>query len=163
MSHFGLAYEEIIRGAGCRVTGQRILILDAVCAGAGHTTLGEIFARLRKVDKSIDRSTLYRTLKLFVKLKLVVSAETGTGETQYEIATAPQHHHLVCQRCGRRQAIDNAVFEGLFQAVLAKHGFTVETNHFVLIGLCPDCSSSQAPDSLSSTESADLLQVSRPH
>ena len=48
MSHYRLDYETIIRSSGCRVTSQRIWILDAVCAAGGHTTLAEIYLRLRK-------------------------------------------------------------------------------------------------------------------
>jgi Fur family transcriptional regulator, ferric uptake regulator len=144
MSHFSRPYEAIIRAAGCRVTDQRLRILDAVCDGHGHTTLGEIYARARRVDQSIDRSTLYRTLKLFVKLGLVVSADIGTGETYYEITKPRHHHHLVCHKCGSGQEIDNEVFQGLSKAVLAKHRFNVETDHLVLFGICEACADSQA-------------------
>ena len=94
MTHNTIDYQEIIRSSGHRVTPQRIIILDAVCESGRHTTLGEIYARVRQIDKTIDRSTLYRTLKLFVDLGLMVSADTGDGETYYEIAKPYHHHHL---------------------------------------------------------------------
>src|SRR5262245_9187430 len=102
MTHFDIDYVSIIHNAGHRVTPQRLLILDAVCEGGGHTTLGEIYARARVVDPSLDRSTLYRTLKFFVELGLVVAADMGDGETYYEIAKPHPHHHLVCRRCGKK-------------------------------------------------------------
>lgn len=101
MSHFDIDYVSIIHNAGHRVTPQRLTILDTVCEGDGHTTMGEIYARARLVDQSIDRSTVYRTLKFFLELGLVVSADMGDGETYYEIAKP--HHHLVlfgvCGEC----------------------------------------------------------------
>ena len=75
MSHEGMDYEGILRAAGHRVTMQRVMILDAVCEGGGHSTLREVYARLHAADPTIDRSSLYRTLKLFVELGLVISAE----------------------------------------------------------------------------------------
>ena len=139
MSHYTRNYEEIIRAAGHRVTPQRVLILDAVCDGDGHTTLGEVYARVREVDRSIDRSTLYRTLKLFVELELVVSANTGDGETYYEIAKPHRHHHLVCRQCGAEQEIEHTLLEGMFDHVYQAHGFRVETDHLVLFGICQNC------------------------
>lgn len=139
MSHHTLSYEDILREAGHRVTPQRIHILDAVCDANGHTTLGEIYARVRRVDATIDRSTLYRTLKLFVQLGLVVSAETGDGETYYEIAKPHHHHHLVCRVCGTQQEIDDTLLEPLFAQLLARYGFEAHTDHLVFAGTCAAC------------------------
>lgn len=108
MSHHKIDYVELMRSNGLRVTSQRLLILDAICEGHGHTTLGQIYARVRKKDASIDRSTVYRTLDIFVELGLVVSADTGIGEKVYEIAKLNPHHHLVCKKCGQEREIDNA-------------------------------------------------------
>jgi Fur family ferric uptake transcriptional regulator len=142
MSHHTIAYEDIIRAAGHRVTPQRIRILDAICDGGGHTTLGEVYARVRQVDRSIDRSTLYRTLKLFVELGLVVSADTGDGETYYEIAKPHRHHHLVCRQCGQQQEIDHAAVEPVFKHLLDRYGFQADTDHLVLFGICANCQAS---------------------
>jgi len=139
MSHHQMDYEGIIRAAGHRVTPQRVLILDAVCEGEGHTTLGEVYARLREVDKSIDRSTLYRTLKLFVELGLVVSANTGDGETYYEIAKSHPHHHLICRQCGKEEEIEHAAMQHMFDQIFQQYRFKAETDHLVLIGVCADC------------------------
>jgi Fur family ferric uptake transcriptional regulator len=139
MSHQTTEYERIIHAGGHRVTPQRLLILDAVCEIGGHTSLGEIYARVHQVDPTIDRSTLYRTLKLFVDLGLVVSADTGTGETYYEIAKPRPHHHLVCRRCGKEQEIEHAVMQRMFDQVYQESGFRAETDHLVLFGICADC------------------------
>lgn len=139
MSHHKIAYEDTIRTAGYRVTRQRILILDAVCDGGKHTTLGETYARLRAVDASIDRSTLYRTLKLFVELGLIVSAEPGDGEIYYEITQTKPHHHLVCRRCGSEQEISGEVIQLMTDEVRTCYGFQIEAAHLVFSGLCVAC------------------------
>jgi Fe2+ or Zn2+ uptake regulation protein len=48
MSHQEIDYVDIMRSNGLRVTSQRLLILDAICEGHGHTTLGHIYARVRQ-------------------------------------------------------------------------------------------------------------------
>jgi len=139
MSHFELDYVSIIHSAGHRVTPQRLLILDAVCDAAGHTTLGEIYARARVVDPSIDRSTLYRTLKFFVDLGLVVSADMHDGETYYEIARPNPHHHLVCRHCGKKSEIDHVMIQPMFDQINQEYGFKIDTHHLVFFGICADC------------------------
>jgi len=132
-------YEGIMHRAGYRVTPQRVMILDAVCEGGGHTTLKQIYGRLHRMDATIDRSSVYRTLKLFVALRLVVSAETSTGETLYEIAKPKPHHHLICRICGKEQEIGQEAMAGMFALVERQFAFTIATDHLVLYGICADC------------------------
>lgn len=147
MSHHTIAYEDIIRAAGHRVTPQRIRILDAVCDGHGHTTLGEIYMRVRQFDKTIDRSTLYRTLKLFTELGLVVSADKGDGETYYEIAKPHRHHHLVCRHCGQEQEIEHEALQPLLDSLKNRYDFQVEQDHLVLSGVCAACQNNSQHES----------------
>jgi Fur family ferric uptake transcriptional regulator len=142
MPHQKLDYERIIRQHGGRVTPQRVLILDAICAGNGHTTFGEILARIKSSDSSIDRSTLYRALDFFTEIGLVVSADTGLGEPVYEIKKRHQHHHLICLECGAEQEVDVQTMTDVFNMIQHRHAFHVEMDHLVLFGICSGCQSS---------------------
>ena len=139
MSHETLDYRQKLRSAGYRVTRQRVVILDAVCAGHGHTTLKQVFARVQQVDKSIDQSSLYRTLKLYAELGIVVSATTEDGEMTYEIAHAQPHHHLVCRTCGSQQEISDGVIQIMSNILFKTYGFQARQDHMVISGLCSRC------------------------
>ena len=139
MSHDRLNWENTLWDAGHRVTRQRALILDAVCAAAGHTTLGEIYLRVRRSDASIDRSTVYRALRLFSELGIVLAADTGRGEMLYEVGRPRPHHHLICRHCGAEQEVDDEGLRTLEQAMLDRHGFRLAIDHLVLPGLCAGC------------------------
>ena len=139
MTHDALRWEQVLWDAGHRVTRQRALILEAVCSVGGHTPLGEIYLRVQRMDRSIDRSTVYRALRLFVELGLVVAADTGDGEVYYEVSKLTPHHHLVCRRCGEESEIGDAALRAMFDEVLTRHDFLIETDHLVLFGLCRAC------------------------
>lgn len=139
MTHDELHWEDVLRAAGHRVTRQRGLILDAVCVGGSHTPLGEVYARAHRQDPTLDRSTVYRALKVFMDVGLVVIADTGDGETYYEIKRSEQHHHLVCRGCGREQEVDDSALLAMFDRVLQQHGFQIATDHLILFGYCANC------------------------
>lgn len=139
MTHNQLNWEDALWRAGYRVTRQRALILDAICAGRGHTPLSDIYGRVRKVDPSVDRSTVYRTIKVFTDAGIVVSADTGGAELTYEITGAEPHHHLVCRACHGELEFDDTLLDGLNAALLDRYGFRVETDHVVLFGTCAIC------------------------
>jgi Fur family transcriptional regulator, ferric uptake regulator len=139
MTHDTLRWEETLWAAGHRVTRQRALILEGVCAGNGHTSFGEIYLRVQREDCSIDRSTVYRALRVFVNLGLVVAADPGDGEIYYEIARQEPHHHLICRGCGEQWEISGAELQGAFDQVADQKGFRVVTDHLVLFGYCQQC------------------------
>ncbi len=139
MTHQKLNYLDILHKYGYRVTRQRLVILDAICAGDGHTTFNEIYARIREVDRTLDRSTLYRTLELFIAIGIIVSAERDYGEKVYEIIKHDPHHHLICRRCGFEQDISHEIMKGLFETLELTHQFSVDMDHLVVYGLCPKC------------------------
>lgn len=139
MTHESLDYYNILRSRGYRVTPQRLVILDAICEGKGHTTLGEIYARAKIVDSSIDRSTLYRALELFKKVGLVVSANVGGGEEVYEIVQSEAHHHLACLKCGKIERVEHELVQPMFDKLEHSHNFTIKMDHLVIFGTCLSC------------------------
>jgi Fe2+ or Zn2+ uptake regulation protein len=128
-----------MRESGFRVTPQRQLILDAICEGGGHTTLAEIYARVRAKAPDISLATVYRALDFFCQLGLVVAADIGCEHTVYEIAGATRHHHLACRHCGQVEQLAPEIMETLFTRIESGQGFRVDMDHVVLLGICKQC------------------------
>lgn len=138
MSHDQLECAARMRDHGFRVTPQRLLILDAICEGQGHTTFDEIYDRVKAKAPGINQATVYRTLDFLCGLRLVVSAEID-GHSVYEIAGDTPHHHLVCHRCGAIQKLDDYHFHDLWAHLLEEHEFQVDIEHLVITGVCSKC------------------------
>jgi Fur family ferric uptake transcriptional regulator len=152
MTHETLHWEETLAATGHRVTRQRTQILDAVCSGgaAGHRTFADIYADVRKSDPSIDRSTVYRALRLFVDLEILVVADTSESEQRYEVRKPTPHHHLVCRQCGGEQEISDATLQAMYDEVRRQHQFQVETDHLMLHGTCAACLADETPTGIKS-------------
>ena len=143
MTHNTVDYAALIRRKGYRLTLQRRIVLDAVCACQGHATFQDIFERVRGEYAGIDPSTVYRTLDFLAELNLIASSHVGDQHI-YEIAIGqPSHHHLVCRVCGAEVQIDDGTVSAALEAIGRAYGFTVEPNHLILSGLCRDCRAQQ--------------------
>ena len=77
---------EALKKTGVRLTPQRVMILQAIVQGDGHMTAEEIQGRVREVYPYIDLATVYRTLQLFKRLRMVTEIDLGAGASQYELA-----------------------------------------------------------------------------
>ena len=142
MSHDRSECAAQMRGHGFRVTPQRMLLLDAICEGNGHTTLDEIYERVKAKAPGINQATVYRTLDFLCELRLVVSAEIE-GHTVYEIASETPHHHLACRGCGSVQELTDFHFQELRYHLLKEHGFKADLDHMAITGLCAKCMESE--------------------
>lgn len=79
-----------------RFTNKRKRILEVLKRHHSTLSASEIHAKLPEVDLV----TIYRTLDLFVKEKLVKQFHLDTKEAVYEYQHEP-HHHAVCTECER--------------------------------------------------------------
>jgi Fur family transcriptional regulator, ferric uptake regulator len=138
VSHHTRDYSIVLHQRGFRLTPQRQFILDAICDGHGHTTVDEILERVQAKAPAVNRATVYRTLDFLCEQRLVVAANIGR-QTVYEIASKEPHHHLVCLKCGRQEQLAHSLVKPFFAKVGRAYGFSVETNHLALFGLCRQC------------------------
>jgi Fur family transcriptional regulator, ferric uptake regulator len=143
MTHNTLDYAARIRQSGHRLTSQRKLILDAVCAGRGHTTLDEVYTRVQATAPTVNLATVYRTLDFLCDIRLVVRAHVGK-QIYYEIAGPEPHHHLICRHCGHEEELSNQMVERFFADVQHRYHFAVDSEHLTLFGACPHCQQVQS-------------------
>jgi len=130
---------EVIRSAGYRLTPQRLFILEAVYHLGGHVTAEQVLAYVQKSSPYVDLSTVYRTLELLVSLGLIRRFSAPNRPNEYEVATAEPHHHLVCLRCGRVEAVPAEPLSTVLREIVAAHGFTPDETHLAIHGLCAEC------------------------
>lgn len=127
-----------MRQRGFRVTPQRQLILDAICAGGGHNTPEQIYERVHAKAPSLNRTTVYRNLDFLCDMRLVVAAQIS-GQRVYEIAGQTPHHHLICHKCNKMEQISHDSLKGLFAKIEREQEFSVDMDHVALFGLCKKC------------------------
>jgi Fur family ferric uptake transcriptional regulator len=131
----------VLRDHGHRMTEARRLVWQALESGGSHLTAQEVADRVNAVDPSINLSSVYRSLSLFVDLDLARESKLGVdGASRWEPTHSDDHFHLVCRRCGRVDHHAGEVVSRTRDHLGADHGFHAEAIELVATGLCASCS-----------------------
>lgn len=132
---------ERIRAGGERVTIQRRLIVEALCATEGHRSIGDIRSWLETThpEYELKDATIYRILQWLKDLELVSQTDIGRAGIVYELLGQSYHHHLICLNCGRVINLDDSYLAPLRQALSTELGFKPRIDHMAIYGLCPTC------------------------
>jgi len=68
---------EFLQNKGLRKTSQRDAIIDAAFTTKEHYTAEDLLAMARKLDRSVSRATVYRTLPLLVESGMLKEMDFG--------------------------------------------------------------------------------------
>ena len=94
--------------------------------------------RDRNQNFKVSRATLYNTLRLFIKLRLVVRHKLIDG-TKYEARTKNDNHcHQVCTMCGSVTEVNLPEITTTLEQVRLK-GFESDGFALYLYGVCRAC------------------------
>ncbi len=123
---------------GVKVTSNRILVFRELIGATSPVTLSDLESRLL----SMDKSSIFRVLTLFLEHDVVDSFEDGRGVINYELCRCSgrcnhrdAHIHFYCELCHRSFCLrDIPIAE-----MLLPEGFYPHSISFVIKGECPEC------------------------
>ena len=132
-----------LKESGYKYTGQRAAVLDSLvqCAGK-HVSTEELFNFVKVEHPEIGLATVYRTLILLDKLKLVHKLDFDDGFSRYELVRPNEdhrHHHLICELCGNVSEVEDDLLDSLEEQIFIKNGFLVKNHRVKFYGLCSNC------------------------
>lgn len=136
---------ERLERAGIRPSAVRILILRELTKIERPISALELEDRL----ESVDRSTITRTLSLFLKNGLLHPINDGTGSVRYEMCRHIHdtregcdtdmhddfHVHFHCRVCGVTECMPGT----LTPHVELPEGYRGELLNYVIVGVCAGC------------------------
>lgn len=123
------------------VTHQREIIALAVFSSEAHLSVEEIEKDLRGSGNRIGKATIYRTLDLLVRSRLVVEHDFGEGFKRYEhrFSRESVFEHLICLECGKVIEFQSREVPEVKARVTAAHGFKPTRHKLEIYGLCKAC------------------------
>jgi len=123
---------------GLRVTNQRLAIFDAAIEAKEHFTAEDLLEYARKIDHTVSRATVYRTLPILTESRLVREIDIGKDYKFYYPAreAQPEQVQVICKDCDRIFEID-APFLGWYgESAAKKLGLTVESQRLQVTATC---------------------------
>ncbi len=118
-------------------TANRLMILRAMWRGDEAVSL----TQLEHILLTIDKSTISRTLNLFLLNGLIHAIDDGSGSVKYAVDgdlerdEDEEHTHFACVKCGRTFCLKQVHVP----EVPLPPGFKLQSVNYVLKGLCPEC------------------------
>ena len=137
MTPTGIAHK--LSEQGYRLTPQRMMVLTAIEGSPNHITAEDIYAQVVAKYPYVNLSTVYRTLELLKRLRLVTETDLGGGRVSYHPADKGHHHHLVCQQCGTVTDLDEATLATLKNSLHREYHFDADLRHLAIFGRCLNC------------------------
>jgi len=127
-----------LESKGIRPTANRILVMKTLMGEQNPQSL----SNLERKMVSVDKSSIFRTLTLFLEHDVVHAFEDGRGVLCYELCEekgACDHHdghiHFYCESCQRSFCMEDIHIPS-FEL---PEGFYPHSISFVIKGECPDC------------------------
>ncbi len=130
---------------GVRITAKRRALLEIIQNATEHLDAAAILEEAQKREPNIDRATVYRTIDLLKKFRLVDELDLMhlNGEKHYyEVKTRRDHLHLACFQCGRIEEFATPLLEELKAEISRQKGFHSEVVRLEVGGRCHLCSES---------------------
>ncbi len=134
-------FSRYLREQGLPVTHQREAVAEVVFGSDEHLSVDEIEQRLRSGGDRIGKATVYRTLDLLVRSRLVEEHDFGEGFKRYEhrLSRQPVHEHLICLECGKVIEFRCDEIAQVEARVQAEHGFRPARHRLEIYGVCGEC------------------------
>jgi len=132
--------KEYIESKNLRNTPQREMVLKVFLSTERHLSADELHKIVKKKNKTIGYTTVYRTMKLLAECGLCDEIGFGDGVQRFEHKYGHEHHdHLVCTKCGRFIEAVKPEIEKQQEALAKERGFIITHHKLQLFGLCRKC------------------------
>jgi len=141
LAPFVRVFQRYLREQGLPVTHQREAVAEVVFSSPEHLSVDDITQRLRERGEAAGKATVYRTLDLLVRSRLVAEHDFGEGFKRYEhrLSRQPQHEHMICLGCDRLTEFRSHEVGKIQDRVLAEFGFRPVRHRLEIYGLCAAC------------------------
>jgi Fur family ferric uptake transcriptional regulator len=123
---------------GLRKTAPRDAIIRAAFSTTEHYTAEELLNMARKLEPSVSRATVYRTLPLLVECGVLKEMDFGQDYKFYDpnYIEHPHHMHLICEDCNRIVEFEDQHIELLEDCISKRLGFSPASKFVRITATC---------------------------
>lgn len=129
-----------LKSSGLRMTVPRKAVCRVLAESHDeHLTAADLHRRVEEVTGGrVDPSTIYRTIDALEEAGHLHHVHFGHGPGVVHLSEESQHHHIVCESCGRTVDLEQEELKSLTN-LLDSHGYSPGSVHFAIIARCQKC------------------------
>ncbi len=133
-------FSEFLSEKGLRMTDQRKGLVGALFGQDGHFTADDLLKDAQKLDETVSRATLYRSLPLLVESGIIRMVDVGQDNKFYALNSQSENFkaQVICSDCNRIEDIDAPFMEWYGKSVSEKLGLKVKDQRLQVQAECPD-------------------------
>ncbi|MBI2623408.1 MAG: transcriptional repressor [Candidatus Liptonbacteria bacterium] len=134
----GSEFRRMLREHGCKATPPRLLVLELL--GKTKEPMSAQ-ALIETLAGKTDQATVYRILKTLKHRGLIRQVDLRHNHAHYELSRGDEHHHLVCNHCGKIEDVRLCDVGATHQAILrhSKHFSKITQHALEFYGVCTSC------------------------
>ncbi len=123
------------------MTHARRIILEVIAVSHEHLTADDIVAKARRRDRTVNPSTVYRTLAFLKEQGLIKSRyfDQDSHREVFEPTPTTEHYHFTCGGCGVVIEFESSHVAALRKQLQAEYGVEATRVCLCLTGLCAKC------------------------
>lgn len=148
----------VARGAGLKLTHQRLEIFRELSASEEHPDAETVYRAVQERMPTVSLDTVYRTLWALHDLGLVSTLGPRASGVRFD-ANLERHHHFSCVRCGLVRDFESEELDGLRVPEAVKRLGRIVDAHVEVRGLCKECQ--DGPDGPGTTKSEPATEARR--
>ena len=126
-----------------RATPARIAVMQLLERTSSPVDVQTVKDYLDEERIETDQATVFRIINMFMEKGLIKQVSFNEGKFRYELASKPDHHHLVCTSCGKIEDFSDCAIPELENDIKKKKGFMVQNHALEFYGLCLQCQRKQ--------------------
>lgn len=128
--------EAYLKAHGIRPTAVRIRIWRVL----SHKTQTFSLYDVEEMLPEMDKSSIFRTLRLFTEHQLLHQIDDGTGSAKYCLCRCEEqghinHIHFNCILCGKTYCLEHEAIPH----VNLPEGYEMQEVEYLVKGVCPQC------------------------
>lgn len=137
---------DFIEQKGLRKTTQRDAIIEAAFSTTEHYTAEDLLVMAKKIEPSVSRATVYRTLPLLVECGVLREMDFGKEYKFYDpnFIEHPHHNHLICIDCNKIVEFEDRNMETLENCISKRLGFSPASKTVRIEATCDQLKNSGA-------------------
>ena len=116
--------KKVLKKEGLRFTQQRLAIWNEIGGSDDHRDADDIYISIRSKGLKVSRATVYRTIDVLVRNKLLRKLDVGDSRSLFEPKIDKEHHdHMICVETGDIIEFYNSTLEKLQEKIAHDNGY----------------------------------------